>query len=214
MREILAQSRREVPNANHKKRKDNGSTCIIEDLPEVRSNHGHKEGREKERNSCENGSLALTILSSIPFQNFVDNSVPSGLCSKVPGALGMGIFRMKYRTAAVLSCSYLLVIVSPFLGIYKNVIGLGKKREISRGTFGSTIHVGMTQPRKLSISRLDFRNRGRSIDTEDFVIINHRAFLTPSKARDEKGNSKTRTSGRGARWTNYSTNPCLNRQYC
>src|SRR6266566_430817 len=47
VRKILAQSRRQVPDADDKKSKDNRSAKVVESLPQMRFEHRHKKRGEE-----------------------------------------------------------------------------------------------------------------------------------------------------------------------
>ena len=122
-----------MPNADHKKSQDNGAAGVTENLPEMWPHKRNKKSRKEERYSGKHGSLALAVLASVPFEDLVNNSVPSRLGSQISGTLSVRVTRTEDGAAANALSGQLLVVVSALLGIDEDMIGLRQQREIAGG---------------------------------------------------------------------------------
>jgi len=86
---------------------------------------------------------------------------------------------MKDGITAIRLRNELLIVIGSFLGIDQYAIRLREKRELSSCPFRTAIDIGMAQPGKLPVSRFDFRRGGGLSDSQNFVVISHRALATP-----------------------------------
>lgn len=179
MRKVLTQSGREMPDAYDKKSKNDCPSEVVKGFPEMRSDHRNKKRGEKQRDGGKNNALSLPTFLPVSFQNFIHNSIPAGLHRKISGALRMRIVRVKDGITAIRLRNELLIVIRSFLGIDQYSIGLREKREFSSCPFRTAINIGMAQPGKLPVSRFDFRLGGGLSDSQNFVVISHRALATP-----------------------------------
>src|SRR5437867_11616840 len=91
MSEVLTKTRKEMPNTDHEQCKNNYTTELIENLPQLWPYHCQEKRRKKQRDRCEYGTLTFAILTTITLQHLINKPIPFRLHGKIPGALRMRI---------------------------------------------------------------------------------------------------------------------------